>query len=89
MREFLRNPNKLPLAPCSNLFRIILTQASLDSSACKSLAERGGFLRNPHSLPMAPPLREGFLRNPHSLPMASLQSFYSQPHLSKLRFGCS
>ena len=27
---FLRNPNKLPLAPCSNLFRILLSQASLD-----------------------------------------------------------
>ena len=42
-RLFLRNPNKLPLAPCSNLFRILLSQASLDEVSRKSFAERGGF----------------------------------------------
>ena len=43
-RGFLRNPHKLPLAPCSKLLRPSVSASKLSSPACRKIfAERRGF----------------------------------------------
>ena len=49
-RGFLRNPHKLPLAPCSKLLHLSVSVSKLTSPVRSSPR---GFLRNPHSLPRA------------------------------------
>ncbi len=52
-RGLLRNPHKLPLAPCSKLLCQSVSGSKLPSTARRRNLRRG-FLRNPHKLPLAP-----------------------------------